>query len=212
MSTRIAIVALAAAGGCANYSQLQDAETLPRGEQRIGIGASFTRYESTATSDGEEIEQSFSVPAIVLWARRGVTERLEVQATAWLPMGARAGVKYLVVGAANQEGLAIAVGPNLGYLRLSVSSGDSEADIGFFDVYVPVHVGWRFSPTVAAYVTPEYIFRSVFDEGESQTGHVTGATVGVSIGDKARFHVEVGSFYDTLVDAPILNTALGVSL
>lgn len=213
MRKTTALLTLAALGGCANYSQLQDAETLPKGEQRIGVGASFSRYESTATdSEGNDIEQSVSVPAIVLWARRGLTERFEAQVTAWLPLGARAGVKYLLVGTNLEEGLAISVGPNLGYLYLSVSSGDDEASASFFDVYLPVYVGWRFSPNFAVYGVPEYIFRSVSSSGESETGHVTGGTIGISVGETARFHFELGSFYDTLVDAPIVNTALGVSL
>jgi hypothetical protein len=213
MAPRFAYLAVAAVAGCANYSQLQDAETLPKGEQRIGVGASFTRYTGTATdADGQEIEQSFSVPAIVVWARRGVTERLEAQVTAWLPMGARGGVKYMVLGEADQPGFTLSAGPSLGYLRLSVSSGDSEADVGFFDVYLPVYAGWRFSPSFAVYAAPQYIYRTVFGEVDENSGHVTGGTLGVSVGKKARFHVEAGTFYDTLVEAPIFNTALGVSL
>lgn len=207
------LLAALSTAACANYSQLQDAETLPVGEQRIGLGMSYTRYTARATDENDNtITESVEVPALVLWARRGVTERLEAQATAWLPLGARAGAKVQLLGKANTQGPHLSIGAQVGFLRLSASSGDAEASVQFFDAYLPLYAGYRFSPGFAVYVAPQYALRQVWGEGESETGHVTGATAGVAAGAKARFFFEVGSFYDTLVDKPILNTALGVHL
>ncbi len=201
-----------AAAGCANFSQLQDAETLPKGQQSVTIGASFTKYETDIDDDGEN--ESVNVPAIVVGARRGLTDKLEAQATAWIPLGARAGLKYQLLGESGKVGPHLSVGGHVGYLSISASSEGSEDDASahFLDVYVPVYVGYRVSPGFEVYGAPQYIFRSVFGDGDSATGHVTGATLGIAVGQKSKLFIEAGGFYDTLYDAPIINTAIGIGL
>lgn len=196
--------------GCANYSQLQDAETLPKGQQTIGVGLSFTRYSEDVDDDGTT--DSVSVPAVVLSARRGITDRLEGQATAWLPLGARAGAKLQLFGTPGMAGPQLSIGAHLGYLQLSASSDDSEATASFLDVYAPIYLGYRLTPGFEIYAAPQYMFRSVFGEGEGGYGHVLGGTGGLAIGERSKIFLEAGSFYDTLVESAIFNTAIGVGL
>ncbi|MGN6110604.1 MAG: hypothetical protein ACTHU0_36215 [Kofleriaceae bacterium] len=206
-------LALALAPACANYSQLQDAETLRAGETRVGIGASFTRYDSEATnSSGQTVNESVSVPAVVISARRGLTDRLEAQTTAWLPLGARIGLKYQLLGETGKTGFHVSLGGHVGYLKISASSGDEEASATMVDAYLPLYLGYRVSPAFAVYAAPQYMLRSAFGSGDSEYGHVGGSTLGIAIGERSKFHLEAGAFYDTLVEAPIFNTAFGISL
>jgi hypothetical protein len=216
-NTRWIVLAMCVAAGCANYSQLQDAETLRRGEQKIGAGVSFTKYEVEELGDGDEAaSDSVSVPALVLWARRGIIDRLELQATAWLPLGARVGGKYQFLGRPGETGLHVSVGAHLGYLELSASSDDGgaaedDASVKFIDAYLPLHVGYRISPATTVYAAPQYVLRSASDADSTSIGHVGGATLGAALGRSTKLHLEAGAFYDTLAGAPIINTAVGVS-
>jgi hypothetical protein len=175
---------------------------------------SFTKYESDIDDNGSK--ESISVPAVVVTARRGITDKLEAQATAWLPLGARAGVKYQLLGDAGKVGPQVSVGGHLGYMQLSASttSGGTEtkSTANFLDVYVPIYLGYRVSPGFEVYGTPQYILRSVSGSGDSKIGHVTGATAGIAIGQKTKIFLEAGGFYDTLYETPIVNTAIGIGL
>ena len=203
-------LALASTAACANYSQLQDAETIPGGTTKIGVGASFTKYKVAETnSANEKTLDSVSVPALVVTARRGLTDRFEVQGTAWIPLGARLGVKYQLLGDAGKPGLQMSIGAHAGYLSITSGEGDTESSATYIDGYLPLYVGYRVSPGFAIYTVPQYILRSVSADGESDIGHVGGGTLGFAFGKNTKFHIEGGGFYDTLVESTIINTALG---
>jgi len=221
MSRSLLFVALLGAVGCANYSQLQDAETLPAGQQRFGVGASFSNYKLKlgTNQDGTPHEDTVSVPAVVVTARRGLTDDLEVQAAAWLPLGARAGVKYRLLGEAGKTGLHVSLGAHVGYLKLSASSDNTDSSVTFIDAYVPLYVGYRLSESFEVYSAPQYILRSAFGASSdgsttsngAQFGHVIGTTVGIAIGSRSKFFLEGGGFYDTFYSTPIVNGAIGLA-
>lgn len=210
-TSRAALLALVVAG-CANYSQLQDADTLPRDRQSVGVGLSFTNYQTDVDDDGKN--DGVSVPAVVISGRRGLTDRIEGQATAWIPLGARAGVKVRLLGEPERAGLQLAVGAHVGYLRLSASSDSADADATaqFIDGYLPFYVGARLSPSFEVYAVPQYILRTVSGSTETEVDHVTGGTLGVAVGRKTKVYLEGGVFYDRLVGAAIYNTAVGLGL
>jgi hypothetical protein len=211
MQRPVILLALSSAA-CANYSQLQDAETLPAGQLKIGIGASFTKYKVEETNDdGSKELSSVSVPAAVITARRGITDNLEVQGAAWIPLGARLGAKYSLLGEAGKTGLHVSLGAHVGYLSISSGDGENESSTSFIDGYVPLYLGYRMSPGFAIYAVPQYIVRSVSSDGESDIGHVAGGTLGFAFGKNTKFHLEAGGFYDTLYESEIINTALGVA-
>jgi hypothetical protein len=204
-------LALASTAACANYSQLQDAETLPAGQAKIGIGASFTKYKVEETNDaGQKELESVSVPAAVISYRRGITDNLEVQSTAWIPLGARLGAKYSLLGDAGKNGLHVSLGAHVGYLSISSGDGENETTSTFIDGYVPLYLGYRMSPGFAIYAVPQYILRSVSGD-ESEIGHVAGGTLGFALGKNTKFHIEGGGFYDTLYESEIINAAIGVA-
>lgn len=204
-------LALATTGACANYSQLQDAETLRAGEGKVGVGASFTKYKVEETnSSGQKELDSVSVPAAVISYRRGITDHLEVQSTAWIPLGARIGAKYSLLGEAGKTGLHVSIGAHVGYLSITSGEDENETSTTFIDGYVPLYLGYRMSPGFAVYLTPQYILRSVSGD-ESEIGHVAGGTLGFALGKSTKFHVEGGGFYDTLYESEIINAALGIS-
>lgn len=204
-------LAFASTAACANYSQLQDAETVPAGKTKIGVGASFTKYKIEETNDaGEKELTAVTVPAVVVTARRGLTDRLEAQATAWIPLGGRIGAKYQLLGEAGKPGLQVSLGAHVGYLSITSGEGDNESSTRFIDGYVPLYVGYRMSPGFAIYAIPQYILRSVSADGESDLGHVGGGTLGFALGKNTKLHLEGGGFYDTLYESTIVNAAIGL--
>lgn len=194
-------------GGCANYAQLQSADTVPEGVARMGVGATFTKY--TVEIDGQE--DSVTVPALEGWVRYGATDQLEIHGNVWMPLGASIGAKYQLLGNRSQAGLALSLGLDVGALSISAGSGENETTQTVVDTYVPVYLGYRTGPDFALYVTPKYILRTTFGDGGSGVGHALGGTVGVAIGESTTFHIEGSAFYDTAVEAAILNGAIGVS-
>jgi hypothetical protein len=203
----VVVAAVAMATACANYSQLQDAETMRAGKTSVGVGVSFTRYDLALTDPDDK--DTVNVPALVGSVRRGITDTLEVQATAWLPLGARAGVKYQLLGAAGETGPHISLGGHLGYLSVTSGEGANEASSRFVDLYLPVYVGYRLATSLAVYVAPQYILRTVMGDG-TQIGHVLGGSGGVALGSGTKVFLEAGYAYDTLYDSPIISTALGL--
>jgi hypothetical protein len=186
--------------GCANFSQLQEADTLPRGEFRMGAGASVTAYETEIGSESD----TFIVPAANVWARYGITDEFEMHANLWIPLGASVGGKYQLVGGPTQEGFALSLGLDVG--ALSLSSGDSKVTV--VDFYVPVYTGYRFSEAFQLYLTPKYVLRTLFGDA-TDLQHMAGGTLGVTIGKGFRFHIEGSGLYDITLGAPVVNGAFG---
>jgi hypothetical protein len=214
-STTITLL-VAMAGGCANYATLQTPETMPERAAELGVGGTFNSYaleiESTATTtaaDGTQTTQTrtsrdqFGVPALATWLRYGVTERLEVHGIAWFPLGASIGGKYMLVGERDEPGFIFSPGIDVG-MPVQVSIVDDSVTI--FDVYVPMHTGYRANEHVALYVTPKYIMRLAGGD----LGHSVGAQLGVALGAGTTFMAEGGAYYDTLADDTIINGAIGI--
>lgn len=215
---RVLSLALAAAvlGGCANYATLQDPETIPKKELQLGFGVTFNAYPlelettGTTTVNGTTTEtttvedESFTVPALTFSARYGVSDRFEMHGIAWMPFGASIGGKYMLVGDRKEGGFAFSPGLDVS-APITVSIGDSSALL--FDLYVPLHMGYRTSPDFELYWTPKYVLRAY----GGRLGHAAGGTVGLAIGETTQFLIEGGALYDTLYEKPILNGALGIA-
>jgi hypothetical protein len=115
----MALAVVCGSGGCANYATLQDPETVPAKEFQLGVGGTFNRYAlevETTTTDGAGVEttstsrESFTVPALTLSGRYGVSERFELHGIAWLPFGASLGGKYMLTGDRTRSGFAFSPG------------------------------------------------------------------------------------------------------
>ncbi len=210
----LALVAIFATSGCANYASFQSADTVPKGDSVAGIGMTYTGYEVEVN----EQKESFSVPALNLWYRYGITEELEVHGNLWIPFGASLGGKYQLMGGRKTPGLSLSLGADLGYLKISAGSGDSEASSSVLDVYIPVYTGYRLSEGLAFYLTPKYILRAVF--GSASTGgetasdsellHNPGVTVGVAIGSSVEFLLEGTVAYDLTNEYAAYTFGIGV--
>ncbi|MDD9932308.1 MAG: hypothetical protein OXT09_01815 [Myxococcales bacterium] len=210
------IAALALLDGCANYSTLQTPETVPERAAEIGFGGTYNNYtleiETTSTStapDGTTVtdtstsREDFGVPALALWLRYGITDRLEIHGLTWLPLGTTVGGKYMLVGERDQPGFIFSPGLDLS-VPLEISVNDDSTIL--FDLYTPMHLGYRANESFAVYLTPKYVLRFVDDN----VGHSVGGTLGVAIGDETTFLIEGGVYQDTLVDDQIINGAIGI--
>jgi hypothetical protein len=210
---------LFALAGCANYSTLQTAETMREDKFLLGLGATFTSYQLRVTTTttgtnpntGQPVETTtrkddrFTVPALTISGRYGLTDRLELHGVAWIPLGTSFGLKYMLVGDPKQlTGFIFSPGLDVS-VPLSVSVLDSK--LLFFDVYVPMHMGFRPSPSFELYWTPKYVLRRLGDE----FSHAVGGTVGVAVGSGPTFMLEGGALYDSLFAGLIPTVGIGVA-
>jgi hypothetical protein len=211
------VLCLGVAAGCANFATLQTAETMKKGKFELGVGATFTSYRAeietertqTDPATGAEVTRAetesttFTVPAVTVSGRYGLTERLELHGIAWLPFGASVGGKYMVVGDHEQPGFVLSPGLDVSVpMSLTV---DGESSI-LVDLYVPLHMGYRASDGFEVYWTPKYLLRR-FD---GELGHAAGGSVGVALGAQTTFMVEASVLYDISSDSPIINVGVGV--
>ena len=200
--------------GCANFSTLQTAETMQKDKFELGVGATFTGYQAkleTTTTDpntGAEVTttetESFTVPAVTVSGRYGLSDRFELHGVIWLPFGASAGGKYMLVGEPGENGFKFSPGLDIS-VPITISVNDDSSTL--IDLYVPLHMGYRASDSFEVYWTPKYVMR--FFGGDF--GHAPGGTVGVALGKDTTFMVEGSALYDTLSEKPIFNVGLGVA-
>src|SRR5688572_20448193 len=93
---QLAGLALALMSGCANFATLQTAETMKKENFELGVGATFTSYEVELETTVRETDAagnpvtrtetdstSFTIPAVTVSGRYGLTERLELHGVAW---------------------------------------------------------------------------------------------------------------------------------
>ena len=129
------------------------------------MGGTATRYTleiestdtvTTATGTTQTTttqHDSLFVPALTLWGRYGVSDRLELHGMLWLPLGASLGGKYMLVGDREKGGFTFSPGLDLS-APITFTINDTSGTL--FDAYVPLHMGYRFSPGAEVYFTPKY--------------------------------------------------------
>jgi hypothetical protein len=211
------LACLALIGGCANFATLQTAETMKKDKFELGLGATFTAYEAkletTVTQPdaaGNPVTRTstesttFTVPALTVSGRYGLTDRLELHGVAWLPFGASAGGKYMLIGEPDENGFVFSPGLDIS-VPITVTVNDESSML--IDLYVPLHMGYRASDSFEVYWTPKYVLR-VFG---GDIGHAPGATVGVALGSDTTIMLEASMLYDTLSEKPIINAGVGVA-
>lgn len=209
MKHLIAIVTLGAAGACANYATFQEADTLPKGESKIGLGATATTYSAEA-NDGTI--DSITVPALNVWYRRGLLEKLEAHASIWIPFGSSLGLKYQLTGSRETAGLSFSLGLDLGFLQISAENADGESSTAtIVDTYIPLYIGYRTGPSFALYASPKYILRSASGDNGTAFGHLVGGTAGIALGAKTTLHLEGTVMYDTDLSEPAFQGGIGVA-
>jgi hypothetical protein len=208
--------ALAAAGaaafffGCANYASLQDADVVEKGKGSFGLGVTYTTYSfdmSLSESDTHNDTLKVSVPALNLWYRKGITDKLEAHANMWLPLGLSIGVKYQLLGSLQKAGFGLALGLDGGYLQMSSDS----SSVTLVDLYVPIYAGYKFNESLGLYLVPKYIPRLMFGEDEIGMRNVVAGTVGLRLGKETRFMVEGTYGLDLESSMPVFTTGMGIS-
>jgi hypothetical protein len=209
MKPIIAVVILSLSGACANYATFQEADTLPKGASKLGFGATATTYSA---EDDEGVIDSVTVPAVNIWYRRGLSEKLEAHASVWIPLGSSLGVKYQLSGNREMAGLSVSLGLDLGFLQISAGDGENESTVTIVDTYVPIYIGYRTGPGFALYGTPKYILRSGFGGTDGTAySHLVGGTAGVALGAKTTLHLEGSVFYDTDLSKPAIQGGIGIA-
>ena len=189
--------------GCANYASLQDADVMEKGKGSFGVGISYTSYTFDLDSN---ITVEANTPALNLWYRKGISDKFEVHANMWFPMGLTIGVKYQLVGSLQKPGFGFSTGLDGGYLQL----GNDSSKVTIVDLYVPLYTGFKFSENFGIYLVPKYIPRFVFGD-KVKIANIIAGTGGIRVGKNTMFMVEGTYGYDATYKKPIVNTAMGIS-
>ncbi len=205
----LTVVLLVSLGACANYARFQEADTLPKGTSKTGFGVTATTYK---VDTGDPELQSVTLPAVNAWYRRGLTDKLEAHASVWVPLGSSIGVKYQLMGHRERSGFALSLGLDLGFLQIGAEDDAGESvTTTIFDTYVPVYLGYRLSPGMALYASPEYILRIGSNDDGTSASHLAGGTVGVALGRNTTFMLEGTVVYDFEIEAPALQAGVGLA-
>jgi hypothetical protein len=208
MKHLVAVLTLGVMGACANYASFQEADTIPVGTSKLGVGATGTTYKTRA--DDDSIDR-VTLPAVNIWYRRGLTEVLEAHAAVWIPFGGSAGFKYQVTGNRQMAGLSFSLGLDVGFLQItSTNASDEESRVSLLDTYIPLYIGFRTGPGFAVYGSPKLILRTVVGE-ETALTQLAGATAGIAVGADTTFHLEGTFMYDIDVEAPAAQVGIGVA-
>lgn len=202
------LVAVVVFAGCANFASFQEADVMPVGQHKTGFGATFTKYE-VENEDGTF--DSISVPAVNIWYRMGIAEKLEAHASVWIPFGASIGAKYQILGERTMPGLAVSVGLDVGALQIGSENVQGEdRTLTVVDVYVPVYLGYRTGPGFAGYFTPKFIERGFFGGSESEFNHMVGGTLGIALGERSTFYLEGTYVRDLSLDINNYQGGIGI--
>jgi hypothetical protein len=194
---------------CANYATFQEADTLAKGTAKTGVGATITEYK---TGNDAGPLKAVTVPALDLWYRRGITDRLEAHASVWIPFGASVGVKYQLLGHREKAGLALSLGLDAGALQItSTDAMGNDVKETIIDTYVPVYLGYRTGPSFAAYLSPKFILRTAYGDTGSAVSELAGGTVGVALGKKTAILLEGSVIYDLGLKAPAFQGGIGLA-
>lgn len=166
-------------GGCANFAAFQSADVTEEGETTTTVGLTYSTY----TIDFDNETEEFTVPALFLSARHGLTERLQLHGNLWVPLGASVGMKYQFVGSPDEEGFGFSSGLDIGYMKLSASDSDSGdgGSVSRIDFYVPFYMGYDFTESVSLYLVPKYIGSLYSGSGSEFTSSLT-AALGIKLG------------------------------
>ena len=175
--------------GCASFATFQEVDTLAKKSGEVGVGATVSGY--TVDLGGED-PQSLIIPAVNVWGRYGITERLEAHGRIWLPLGATVGGKVQLLGDRTRPGFGLSTGLDVGYL--SIGSGGSNTTV--VDTYVPLYLGLRASEGFSTYLVPKYLLRTSLADAGSTISHQTGGTLGLAAGNKTKFFLEGSGIYD----------------
>ena len=168
----------------------------------FGIGVSYSSYEFRTSID----TVSVSSPALNMWYRKGISDKMEAHANLWLPMGFSLGIKYQLIGSPKTTGFALSLGLDGGFLQFS---GDS-SKVSIIDIYVPLYTTFEFSEGFALYIVPKYIPRIMFGD-ESHVQNIVGGTGGIRLGSKTKFLFEGTYGYILNDEIPVFTTAFGIS-
>lgn len=195
-------------GACANYATFQEADTMPKGDSKLGFGLTTTKYSAEA-SDGTV--DSITVPALAIWYRRGLIDKLEAHASIWIPFGSSLGLKYQLTGSREKAGLSFSLGLDLGFLQISAEDANGDSTTAtIVDTYIPLYLGYRTGPSFALYASPKYILRTASGDGTSFS-HLAGGTFGLALGAKTTLHLEGSVIYDVDLEEPAFQGGIGVA-
>jgi hypothetical protein len=186
---------------CANYSTMQSADVLGAGKKKLGTGVTYTSYKYKFD---DTTDVSFNVPAVTFWYRLGVTDKLDLHANLWIPLGASVGAKYQFIGGPDVNGFGLSSGLDVGYLQ--ITSGDFKTNL--IDFYVPLYMAYDFSQIFSLYLVPKYIGRLSIGSSTGFSSSAAG-TLGLKIGNRVSCLLEGTYGYDFTSGQPVLTVGVG---
>ena len=192
---RLSIAALLLTG-CASFSTMSTARTLPRDATQTWLAPEFVGL----TFDSGTSHEQVSVPQIELGVRRGITDDFELGGKVWLLGAAIESKLQLVRSPSPDAGIDVALAPSIGWLGFN--SGDARFNVitGYLNLPIGLNVGGG-SQLV---VTPKAIYQR-YQASDSTGG---GGADLVFLGGSLGFAMRLGNAYvlpEISVMQPVVN-------
>jgi hypothetical protein len=171
---RLAILGALLLGGCASFSTMSTARTMPRDQTQIWVAPEFVGMTFDSGTDRQEI----SVPQFELGFRRGITDGVELGGKLWL-LGAAIESKFQLVRSESEgSGIDVALAPSIGWIGLN--SGDSSFNV--VTLYLNLPVGLNVPGGSQLVLTPKAIYQRYMATGGGDAGSADLLFVGGSVG------------------------------
>jgi len=184
--------------GCANFSALQTARTLPKNTGRVNLGLGFFRSPDIDAQVGEQtgVPVEFTLPYFEIGGRFGLMEDLDIGGKYTFPGFFSIDGKYQLF---SSGGFVFSGGVGMNYLSIAGSASMKDAyHSTFFDLYLPSYISYDFNDWFALYTSPKYVMRyarSITTGGS--LAHLAGTSVGIKVGNKGGFYLE-GTYLKSL--------------
>ena len=195
---RLAILGAALLGGCASFSTMSTARTMPRDQTQVWVAPEFVGMTFDAGDPPDR--QSISVPQFELGFRRAITDDVELGGKLWL-LGAAIEGKFQLLRAPTQDGgIDVAFAPAVGWLGFN--SGDAQFNV--VTLYLNLPVGLNAPGGSQLVLTPKAIYQRYMSSGDGGGGSADLLFVGGSVG----YAWKLGTMYvlpEISVMQPIIN-------
>jgi hypothetical protein len=188
------LLLLTLASGCNTAHQLASADTVPAGEFRLGVGGAASRDPNfqgdTYISDSKVNGQ------LLIWGRYGLNDKTELSFWSMnLFGGTKFAFKRQLRGHRTHRGFALSVGGEVA-TQWAPESGDYTRNVLKFELWAPLHLGYRLGPDLALYLSPRHGIRYLVG---GIPLNLLGGVAGIEIGEGAKMHIEASAFRSVLL-------------
>ncbi len=195
---------------CLSYTGFEDGKTLGKGKLEIMPSLNIHQAPSITFFDNENRLEDIPIiayPNIEMRFKYGVWNKTDMYVKGGTNLGINTGLKHQLIGDRRSK-FALSTGADLGILLVP---GIFQDDYIIPNVQIPIYTSYHPSEKVSLYLTPRYVYQLKFSR-DINDYHYNGGNLGVIIGKKHKFGLDLGMYSVQVRDLGrlyILNVGLG---